>query len=72
MARCTNCNYKWEVKAILLIGFSKYGKNCPNCQHKQCISSVTQRILTLGYLSLIFVPFLLFFVKISDKDEPLW
>lgn len=72
MARCTNCNYKWKVKDILLLGFSKHGKRCQRCQHKQYISVETQRILTLGYLSLIFVPFLFFFIKLSDKDKPLW
>ncbi|MGY0694650.1 TIGR04104 family putative zinc finger protein [Virgibacillus sp. FSP13] len=71
MARCTNCNYKWKVKEILSLGFSKNGKDCPNCGHKQYISAGTQRLFTLGYLSLIFVPVLLFRIKLSDKDEPM-
>lgn len=71
MTRCTNCNYKWKVKEVLSLGFSKVGKDCPNCGHKQYISTGTQRLFTLGYLSLIFVPFLLFRINLSDKDEPL-
>ncbi|MFD2210178.1 TIGR04104 family putative zinc finger protein [Virgibacillus halophilus] len=72
MPRCTNCNYKWKVKEVLSLGFSKNGKDCPNCGHRQYISPKTQRLFTLGYLSLIFVPFIIFRIKLSDKDEPLW
>lgn len=72
MARCTNCNYKWKVKEVLSLGFSKNGKNCPNCGHRQYISIGTQKLFALGYLSLIFVPFLLFRIKLSDKDERLF
>lgn len=72
MAKCTKCNYKWKVKEIWSLGFSKKGKDCSNCGHKQYISAKTQRIFTLGYISLIFVPILPFFIKLSDKDEPLW
>lgn len=68
---CTNCNYKWKVKEVFSLGFSKNGKDCPNCDHKQYISAQTQRMFTLGYLSLIFVPFLIFRIKLSDKNEPL-
>lgn len=72
MAHCTNCNYKWKTKEIWSLGFSKKGKNCPNCGNKQYISSKTQRIFTLGYLSLVFIVFFPFFIKLSDSDEPLW
>lgn len=72
MTRCTNCHYKWGVKETLSLGFSKSGKNCPNCECKQYISAKTQKIFTLGYLSLIFIPFLIFQIKLSDKDEPLF
>ncbi|WLR42608.1 hypothetical protein LC087_18325 [Bacillus carboniphilus] len=71
MARCTNCNYKWKVKEIWSLGFSKDGKECPSCHHKQYISQKTQQIFTLGYFSLIFVLILPFFIKLSDKDEPM-
>ena len=72
MPSCTNCNYKWKTKDICLLGFSKEGKDCPNCGVKQYISSKTQRIFYLGYLSLIFIMIFPFIVKLSDKDEPLW
>lgn len=72
MAHCTNCDYKWKLKEVLSLGFSNSGKNCPNCEHQQYISAKTQRIFTLGYLSLIFVPFFIFLIKLSDKNEPLW
>ncbi|MGM8211275.1 TIGR04104 family putative zinc finger protein [Virgibacillus sp. W0430] len=71
MPHCTNCNYKWNSKEILSLCFSKSGKDCPNCGHRQYISAKTQRFFTLGYLSLIFVPFLFFRIKLSDKDEPM-
>jgi len=70
--RCTNCNYKWSLKEILKLVFSKKGKDCPNCGDKQYISAESQGLFTLGYLSLIFVPFLLFKIKLSNKDEPMW
>lgn len=72
MARCTICDYKWKAKEVLSLGFSKNGKNCPKCGHKQYISAETQRMFTLGYLSLLLVPFFLYRIKLSDKDEPLW
>ncbi|MCY7630008.1 hypothetical protein [Bacillus altitudinis] len=72
MARCTNCNYKWKAKEIWAIGFSKKGKDCPNCGVRQYISSKTQRAFTLGNLSLIFIVILPFVIKLSEKDEPFW
>lgn len=72
MARCANCNYKWKVKDVLALGFSKKGKECPNCGHRQYLSAETQRLFTLGYLSLIIVPFIFSKIKLSGKDKPLW
>lgn len=72
MSRCTNCNYKWKLAEILAVGFSNNGKNCSNCGKKQYISLKTQKLLTLGYISLIFIPLLLFKIKLSDKDERLF
>ncbi len=72
MARCTYCNYKRKAKEVLALGFSNNGKNCPNCGERQCISIETQNWFTLGFLNLIFVPFLIFSIKLSDKDERLF
>ena len=72
MPRCTSCNYNWNLKQIVTLGFSKKGKNCPNCGDTQYISAETQRLFTLGYLSLLVVPFLLFKIKLSNNDEPMW
>ncbi|MDQ0214447.1 CXXC-20-CXXC protein [Oikeobacillus pervagus] len=72
MAHCTNCHIKWSVKEIWSLGFSKNGKNCPNCGHKQYISSETQRIFTLGYVSLLFIIIFPFFIKLSNEDEFFW
>ncbi|WP_214818573.1 hypothetical protein [Exiguobacterium sp. s59] len=70
VSRCTNCQYKWKAKEVWSLGFSKDGKACPNCGHTQYISGETQRLFTLGYLSLLFVPFLLFRIRLSDENEP--
>lgn len=67
--RCTNCHYKWRIKEVLALSFSRDGKDCPNCGQKQFISAETQSLLTLGYLSLVFVPFILLWIKLSDHDE---
>lgn len=72
MPRCTNCNYKWNLKDIIALGFTKKGKDCPNCGDRQYISAESQRLLTLGWLSLIFVPFIISKIKLSGKDEHLW
>lgn len=72
MPRCTNCNYKWNAKDIIALGFSKKGKDCPNCGDRQYISAESQRLLTLGWLSLLFVPFIISKIKLSGKDESLW
>ncbi|MFC7285146.1 TIGR04104 family putative zinc finger protein [Phocicoccus pinnipedialis] len=71
MPRCTNCNYKWRLNDILKISFAKKGKKCPNCKQKQYLSGETQRLFTLGWVSLMFIPFLLFRIKLSDKEESL-
>lgn len=71
MSHCTNCHAKWKVKDVLALGFSKKGKACPSCRQKQTISAETQRMLTLGFWSLLIVPFLLFSIKFSDEDEPM-
>ncbi|GGE66729.1 hypothetical protein GCM10007140_16110 [Priestia taiwanensis] len=72
MARCTKCNYKWRLKEIVSLGFSKEGKNYSNCGTKQYISEKTQNALTLGYLSLLFLPLLLFVIQLSAKDEAIY
>ncbi|MCA0172928.1 hypothetical protein [Bacillus sp. RAR_GA_16] len=72
MANCTNCHYKWGVKELWSLGFSKSGKECPNCRKKQYLSSETKNMFTLGYLSMLFIIILPFYIKLSDKDEPLW
>ncbi|WP_391209578.1 hypothetical protein [Psychrobacillus sp. L4] len=69
MAHCTNCNYKWKAKEIWSLGFSKKGKDCSNCGDKQYISYETQGILTLYYLSIVFIVIFPFLIKLSDKDE---
>ena len=74
MARCTNCNYKWNTKNVWLLGFSKKGKECPNCNTKQFVSFKDKGlILGLGYISgtigLLLIIFFPFFIKLSDKDE---
>ncbi|PIC57970.1 hypothetical protein CSV80_06595 [Sporosarcina sp. P12(2017)] len=71
MPPCTNCNYKWNTKDIIALGFSKKGKDCPNCGDRQYISAQSQRLLTLGWLSLIFVPFIISKFKLSEKDDSL-
>lgn len=71
MAKCTNCSYKWRLKDILALGFSKKGRECPDCGQKQYLSTETQQLFTLGWISLIFIPFLFSRIKLSDKDEPL-
>lgn len=72
MPHCTNCDYKWKANEVLALGFSRQGKDCANCENRQYMSSKTQRIFTLGYLSLLIVPFLLFCIKLSDKEESLF
>lgn len=71
MVKCTNCNYKWKAKDVRAVGFSKNGKECPNCGEKQYISSKTKRMFTLGWLSLVFIIIFPFIIKLSSKDEPL-
>ncbi|WP_273853519.1 hypothetical protein [Guptibacillus spartinae] len=72
MANCTNCHHKWGVKDLWSLGFSKSGKNCPNCGEKQYLSAETKNTFTLGYLSVLFIFIFPFYIKLSDKDEPLW
>ncbi|TFD94406.1 hypothetical protein [Jeotgalibacillus sp. R-1-5s-1] len=72
MARCTHCQSKWKISEVWSLGFSKSGKKCSNCGTTQYISQETKNLFTLGWISLIVVPFLFFRIKLSDRDEPLW
>lgn len=72
MPRCTNCQHKWKVKELLALGLSKNGKDCPNCKQKQYVSGETQKLFTLGWLSLLFIPIIVFQIKLSAKKENLF
>ncbi|WP_110111799.1 hypothetical protein [Bacillus sp. CGMCC 1.16541] len=70
MARCTSCQTRWKAKDIWRLGFSKQGKACSVCGERQYISAKTQKMMTLGYISLAFALFFPFIIKLSNKDEP--
>ncbi|MDT0173865.1 hypothetical protein Q9R23_12880 [Exiguobacterium sp. BRG2] len=74
MARCTNCQYKFNTKELLAVSVAIHGKGktCPNCGVKQYISKDSQHYLSLGYVSLLFVLILPFVIKLSDKEETIW
>ncbi|MEC2077021.1 hypothetical protein [Metabacillus fastidiosus] len=72
MAKCKCCDYEWKAREICSLGFAKDGKNCPSCGNRQYISSETQRIFTLGFLSLILIIIFPFIIKLSSEKEPLW
>ena len=72
MPCCTLCNYKWGFLEVLQLGVSIKGKTCSNCGEKQYMSSETQKLFTLGFISLLFIPFLLFRIRLSDKEETLF
>ena len=69
MARCTKCNHKWSLKEVLLLPFSKDGRECSVCKQKQYISSTTQNIMSLSYWSVIIVILFPFIIKLSDKKD---
>ncbi|WP_430786731.1 hypothetical protein VBD025_14575 [Virgibacillus flavescens] len=72
MVRCTNCDYKWKARDVLAAGFSKNGRECSSCGERQYISAETQRMLTLGYISIIFLPLLPFLIQLSNKKEEMF
>lgn len=72
MVRCTNCDYKWKKKDVLVVVFATRGKTCPNCGKKQYLSKDTQHYLSLGYVSLFFLLIMPFVVKLSDREERIW
>ena len=72
MRKCTNCLYKWKARDILSLGFSAKGKDCPQCGQRQYLSKETQRLFTLGWLSLLCIPFIFYRIKLSNKDEQLF
>lgn len=77
MASCTHCHYKWKAKNVWLLGFSKKGKACPNCQTKQFVSfNESGFLMGLGYLSstvaIILIIFFPYFIKLSNKDETIF
>lgn len=77
LARCTHCNFKWKVKDIWSLGFTKEGKDCPSCKNKQYVSFKDRGfILGLGYLSgtiaILIIIFFPFFIKLSNQDETIF
>jgi len=54
MARCANCQYKFNTKEVLAVSVAIHGKGktCPNCGVKQYMSRKSQFYLSLGNLSL--------------------
>ncbi|WP_313490595.1 MULTISPECIES: hypothetical protein [Exiguobacterium] len=71
MARCTNCQYKFKTKELLAVSVAIHGKGkpCPNCGVKQYMSRKSQFYLSLGNISLLFVLFLPFLIRLSDREE---
>lgn len=70
MVHCMNCHYKWKTSNTLKLFISRNGVNCPQCNKTQYMSLQTQKLLfTFGYLSLFFIPFLLYRTKLSNKDK---
>ncbi|TFD99494.1 hypothetical protein [Jeotgalibacillus salarius] len=72
MPRCTNCDTKWKLRNIWKLGFSKDGRHCPVCGKRQYISSESQRMMTIGFWSVLFILIFPFMIKLTDRDEPLW
>lgn len=71
MARCTNCQYKFSTKEVLAVSVAIHGKGktCPNCGVIQYMSRKSQFYLSLGNISLLFVLFLPFLIRLSDREE---
>lgn len=64
MASCKNCEHKWSAREIWKLG---WGRLCSNCGEKQYLSEETQKLLTLGYISLGFLIIMPFKIKLSKK-----
>ena len=71
MTYCKNCKEKWQIKDVFLVGFSKEGRTCVHCGEVQYIAVETKRLFTLGYLSILFIPAIIFFIRLSSHDEPI-
>lgn len=56
------------MREVWQLGWSKKGKRCANCDEMQYISRETQGIMTLGYLSILFVPIMPFIIKLSSQS----
>ena len=77
VARCTNCNYKWRIKDVWLLGFTRKGEGCPSCNTRQLLSFKDKGLLVgLGYLSgtiaLCMIRIFPFLLKLSDQDETIF
>lgn len=71
MARCMNCQYEFNTKELLAVSVAIHGKGkpCPNCGVNQYMSQKSQFYLSLGNISLLFVLFLPFLIRLSDQEE---
>lgn len=72
MVACTNCQNKWTGRDLWKLGFSKEGKSCPHCGTTQYISAESQRMMSLGFISLVAILLFPFIIKLSGEKEPLW
>jgi hypothetical protein len=70
MGHCSLCGHKWGKRDLVRLGFSRDGRNCRGCSCRQYMSTETRRMFSAGYVSILFVFFMPFVVKLSSKDEP--
>lgn len=72
MTRCTNCQIKWKLKDVIKLSLSKDGRNCPQCGERQYVSKDAQNFMTLSWLSLLFLPLIIYRITLSSKKEHLF
>lgn len=72
MRSCANCQYKWKLKDLVKLSFSKEGRTCVKCREQQYLSKDAQNLMTLSWLSLLFLPFIIYRLTLSSKKEDLF
>lgn len=72
MRSCSNCDAKWRLKELLALGFSRKGRVCVHCGERQYLSKDTLKLSTLGWLSLLFIPLIIWRMTLSSKEEHLF
>lgn len=72
MLFCANCGKKWNLFNTYRVTMAHNGLNCLHCGQRQYLSTKSLKKLSIGWLTILVLPFIRFLVELSSQQEPMW